>query len=283
MPPFQFDESLHHGLSPGKAATPLHGDAPGPGYGAGAPVAAGTSLSDAGAAGGHLTPSVFAALRQSDELLAYLAQSGLRVTPLQSPGDAVSRCAEMKGHVLLLDWDYPGFDPFQVCRALGLDRRPFPVVALSEQNDVFDEVLAFELGVSDFIVKPVQPRILLARIKSVMKSLMGRARTETRNNPLVFGRLTIDLTSRVVLWEQTVVELSSAEFDLLAYLAARAGCVVRRDEIQRALCKDSTRRQTRSIDSRMYRLRKRFAPYCDAQARIKSIRPQGYLFCDEGW
>lgn len=216
-------------------------------------------------------------------MLTYLAQSGLHIVSLASPREAVARGDELKGHLLLLDWDYPGFDPFEVCRAMGLDRRPFPVIVLSGQSDAFDEVLAFELGVSDFIVKPVQPRILLARIKSCMKSTAGRTRAEMRTHSLVFGRLTIDLASRVVQLGPITVELSSAEFDLLAYLAARAGQIVNREEIQRALCKDAPRKQTRSIDSRMYRLRKRFAPFCDAQARIKSIRPQGYLFCDEAW
>ncbi|MBL8514378.1 MAG: response regulator transcription factor [Betaproteobacteria bacterium] len=289
MPPFQFDDFALPSLSTSLAGAPLRGEG---GKAGGAPLA-GQAKDRASMGGRHLEHSnpeqaqtetrVFAALAGSADLLAYLAQSGMRVEPLASPHDAIARAAELKGNVLLLDWDYPGIDPYEVCRALGLDQRPHPVIVLSAQDDGFDEVMAFEFGASDFLVKPVQPRVLLARIKSSLRGMAGRSRLEAKEHRLVFGRLALDLSSRTAAVGGQPVELSSAEFELLAYLAARAGRVVRRDEILRALCKDTVRTETRSIDSRMYRLRKRFAPYCDAQAKIKSIRPQGYLFCDEDW
>ena len=118
-------------------------------------------------------------------MLTYLAQSGLHIVSLASPRETGRTNDELKGHLLLLDWDYPDSIPSKSVQGHGAGSAPFPVIVLSGQSDAFDEVLAFELGVSDFIVKPVQPRILLARIKSCMKSTAGGTRAEMRTHSLV--------------------------------------------------------------------------------------------------
>src|SRR5690625_539995 len=98
---------------------------------------------------------------------------------------------------------------------------------LTARNEDADQILGLEFGADDYVIKPVEPRILLARIRALLR------RIEPRPNParqtLEFGNLRIDDASRSVLLNGTPINLSSYEFDLLWLLAQHAGEVVKRD------------------------------------------------------
>jgi len=139
-----------------------------------------------------------------------------------------------------------------------------------------------EIGADDYLVKPVAPRVLLAHVRAMLRrkdSRRGPGRTES----LRFGSLTINRLTRNVDWRGERIDMTSAEFDLLWLLASHAGELMHRDEILKRLRGLDHAHEDRSVDARLYRLRRRFGEPESVLRRIKTVRPHRYLFSVEPW
>jgi len=142
-------------------------------------------------------------------------------------------------------------------------------------------VLGLEMGADDYVVKPVEPRVLLARIEAILR----RARTAPkapREARVSAGRLEIDGARRTAAIDGRDVELTTGDFDILWLLATRQGTVVTRDEILRVVRGIDYDGLDRSIDARICRLRKKLQDAGGAESMIKTVRLRGYLFTGEG-
>jgi two-component system, OmpR family, response regulator len=213
----------------------------------------------------------------------YLAKQGIEVATEGRGDRAVQRIATDKPDLVILDVMLPGMDGFDVCRQLRAADNNVPVIILTAKEEDFDEVLGLELGADDYLAKPIQPRVLLARIKAVTRRLQHHDVKTVDGEMLQFGRLKIYGVNREVTLGETRIELSPAEFDLLWLLASNAGKVMQRDEILKALRGLHYGTADRSVDARLYRLRRRFAEDKGASWKIKTVRPHGYMFCQEAW
>jgi DNA-binding response OmpR family regulator len=171
---------------------------------------------------------------------------------------------------------------FSVCRQLRSAGINMPLIAVTSSVDPFDEVLGLELGIDEVINAKTHPRVMLARLRSIAR----------RNNhsiacapqaQLTFGNLVIDGSQREVKLGETRIVMTSAEFDLLWLLAQHAGQVVRRDDVLKRLRGLTESHLSRSVDARLYRLRKRFFEVPDIVARLKTVRPYGYMFANMAW
>lgn len=188
---------------------------------------------------------------------------------------AAERIASESFDAVVLDIGLPGMDGFDVCRSV----RPHfagPIIVLTARGDEMDEVIALDVGADDFVRKPVRPRALLARLKSHLRRIDAPANNEQRQE-IVVGDLHIDEGSRNVHLRGESIELSTAEFDLLTYLARWAGQVVSRKEIYLELLDIPYDGLDRSIDLRVSRLRRKLGDDPVTPERIKSIRGVGYL------
>jgi DNA-binding response OmpR family regulator len=213
----------------------------------------------------------------------YLNKQGIETT-YETRGDhALARVASEKPDLMILDVMLPGKDGFDICRELRAAGNALPVIILTAKEEDFDEVLGLELGADDYLAKPVQPRVLLARIKAVTRRGHHREVAPTPGELLEFGKLKIHGVNREVTLSGQRIELSPAEFDLLWLLASNAGKVMQRDEILKVLRGLHYGTADRSVDARMYRLRKRFPEDQGAGWKIKTVRPHGYMFCLEAW
>ncbi|MBL8512670.1 MAG: response regulator [Betaproteobacteria bacterium] len=213
----------------------------------------------------------------------YLVKNGIEVD-IEARGDTVlQRMAATSYQLLILDIMLPGQDGFEVCRALRAAGHALPILMLTAKDEDFDQVLGLELGADDYLNKPVQPRVLLARIKALVRRASGELDHAHDHNVLQFGRLRIDVVNRDVALGEERIELSPAEFDLLVLLASNAGTVMQRDEILKALRGLHYSNADRSVDARLYRLRRRFGKDSEANWKIKTVRPHGYMFCKEPW
>ena len=171
------------------------------------------------------------------------------------------------------------FSFFRQVRARGIE---FPLVALVQAADPFDEVLALELGADEVINRQVHPRVLLAQLQAISRRA-SRARAEAQVSMLRFGALQVDGANRDVGLGGQRIAMTSGEFDLLWLLAQHAGRIVHRDDVLLRLRGLAGAHGNRSIDSRLYRLRRRFAGVPDVATRIKSVRPCGYMFVNSPW
>jgi DNA-binding response OmpR family regulator len=169
-----------------------------------------------------------------------------------------------------------------VCR----DLRSFyhaPIIMLTARDEEMDEVIGLEVGATDYIIKPVRPRALLARIKSALRYSSDTPKTDDQANMINIGQLSINTESRNVSLNQQDVNISSAEYLLLHYLASNAGQVVSRDAVFKATKGREYDGLDRSVDVLISALRKKFNDDPQKPEKIKTIWGRGYLFVTTAW
>ncbi len=210
----------------------------------------------------------------------YLTENGFQIA-VENHGDRVlGRIQRDNPDLIILDLMLPGRDGFEICK----DLRPIftgPILMLTARNSDFDQVLGLELGADDYVIKPVEPRILLARINTLLRRCDHSALCET--DELRFGNLSINKGGRVVKLEEKTVPLSSHEFDLLLALSARAGEVQSRETLYQRLYNRPYDGLDRIVDVRISHLRKKLDDNTDKPYRIKTVWGRGYLFVPDAW
>ena len=200
---------------------------------------------------------------------------------IEADGAAVAeRFERLKPDLVILDLMLPGKDGLTICRELRRHDRT-PVLILTAKGENIDQVLGLEMGADDYVVKPVEPRVLLARIEALLRRSRSSP-VEQREPRLIAGRLSIDAARRSATVDSRAVELTTGDFDILWLLASRQGTVVSRDEILRVVRGIDYDGLDRSIDARICRLRRKLQEAGGAESMIKTVRLRGYLFAGEG-
>ncbi len=224
-------------------------------------------------------------LVEDDEKLAslvkqYLAQSGFEVQ-IEGRGDnAVAAMQQFKPDLLILDITLPGKDGLSICKEV---RSTFtqPILMLTAKEEDFDQVLGLEFGADDYVIKPAEPRVLLARIRALLRRSLPHS--EDKPKSLIFGGLFIDLASRVVTLQGEKVSLSSHEFELLQIIAEQAGVILSRDYLFKTLYNREYDGLDRTMDVRISQLRKKLGDNSEDPLRIKTVWGKGYLFVADAW
>jgi two-component system response regulator RstA len=174
----------------------------------------------------------------------------------------------------------PGMDGFQVCRHL----RPGyqgPILILTARDDDLDQILGLELGADDYVTKPVKPRVLLARVRALLRRAQAPAPAQGGPTHVGLGSLEVDASRREVTLDGRQVAITTVEFDLLWFLASRAGQVVSRQDLYQAIFHYDYDGLDRSIDVYVSRLRQKLGDDPTAPQFIKTVRGAGYLMAGE--
>lgn len=222
---------------------------------------------------------------EDDERLAmltqdYLVKNGLEVAIETDGNRAIRRIVNEQPDMVVLDVMLPGSDGLTVCREV----RPHyqnPILMLTARTEDMDQVLGLEMGADDYVAKPAQPRVLLARIRALLRR-SENAPSEDVPQRLEFGELVIDNGGRSVNLGEELVDFTSAEYDLLWLLASNAGRILSREDIFERLRGIEYDGQDRSIDVRILRIRPKIGDDPENPKRIKTVRSKGYLFVKEG-
>ena len=218
--------------------------------------------------------------RLAASIREYLERHGFEVFVEGDGLAAIDRFERLKPELVILDLMLPGKDGLAICRELRTTART-PVLILTAKGESIDQVLGLEMGADDYVVKPVEPRVLLARVEALLRRAKA-APAEAREAKLVAGRLAIDAARRNATLDGRPVELTTGDFDILWLLASRQGTVVTRDEILRVVRGIDYDGLDRSIDARICRLRRKLQEAGGAESMIKTVRLRGYLFAGEG-
>jgi len=219
-------------------------------------------------------------VRLAELVSRYLDSNGFRVTIANLDRHVASQVCGLAPDLVILDLGLPGDDGFTICKQL----RPAyqnPILILTARNSDIDHVLGLELGADDYVIKPVEPRVLVARIYALLRR--GRNKGEPTSGPMRFGALVIDRAARSVRLSDQAIALSGTEFELLACLASRAGEIQSREVLFRHLYKRDYDGLDRTLDVRISHLRKKLGEDGDTSERIKTIWGQGYLFVADAW
>ena len=219
-------------------------------------------------------------------VLDYLRHAGFDAEHVDNGNAAVERLlGPNPPDLIVLDVMLPGMDGLEVLRQT---RRTSdaPIILLTARVEEVDRLIGLELGADDYISKPVQPRLLLARIKALLR----RAPTGGEGGPsadeadeLEFGNFRISQATRSTYLGNDIIDLTTAEFDLLWLLARHAGNILSRDDLLQELRGIGFDGLDRSIDARISRLRRKLGDDPENPTRIKTVRGKGYLFSKHDW
>ena len=192
---------------------------------------------------------------------AFTASRGIALAKAQSP------------HLIILDIMLPESNGFEVCKTI----RSFstvPIIMLTARGDTTDKIIGLEIGADDYLAKPFEPRELLARMETILR------RVQSGENPhkMIFEDLVIDPAFRAAQLGSEDLELSTAEFDLLATLAQKPGKKFTRDELLTLLKVTEWAAVEKSVDVLVSRLRQTLHDNPKQPTYIKTIWGTGYMF-----
>jgi DNA-binding response OmpR family regulator len=220
--------------------------------------------------------------RLADLTAEYFVQHGLTVA-VESRGDrAVSRIRSEQPRIVLLDLMLPGVDGLTVCREV----REFfggPILIFTARDSDIDQVIGLEAGADDYVAKPVDPMVLLARTRALLRRVEVRAVQHKPGGEIALGHLRISEAAQQVWLNDKSIKLTTVEFELLRLLAQHAGTVLSRDEIFRRLRGIDYDGLDRSIDGRISKLRRKLNDSATTPTRIKTVWGKGYLLVPDAW
>jgi len=222
--------------------------------------------------------------RLANSTREYLESNGYDVTVEYRGDTAVHRILRDTPDLVILDLMLPGLDGLDVCRSV----RPnyaAPILMLTARDDSMDQVVGLEIGADDYVVKPVVPRVLLARIRALLRHdrRISDSAKAVLPTSIQTGQLHLDYNHRIVTWKNSPVNCTEVEFEMLWLLASHAGEILSRDFLFRTLNGHEYDGLDRSIDIRVSRLRKKFEKNLSNPTRIKTVRGKGYVFVESAW
>lgn len=211
------------------------------------------------------------------ELVRYnLHKEGHTILTVTTGEAALQAARNESPDLMVLDLMLPGIDGLDVCRVLKSDARTkgIAIIMLTARGEEADVVTGLELGADDYVTKPFSPRVLSARVKSVLRRKKDLIKAESDSVLKVEGIL-IDTKRHEVKIDGALIELTHTEFKLLHFLARQPGWVFTRDQIVDAIHGHDYPVTDRSIDVQVVGLRKKLG---ESGKYVETVRGVGYRF-----
>jgi two-component system phosphate regulon response regulator PhoB len=218
------------------------------------------------------------------EMLAYkLRKQDFDVTTAANGEEAIERLQEQLPDIILLDLMLPGIDGLEVCRLVKSDPAfsSVSIIMLTARGEDRDMVKGFEIGADDYVTKPYNLRLLIARIRAVARRAATGTTTEfeSEGDPIIrVDDLMIHPNRHEVRLSGELIDLTPTEFRLLKLLASRPGRVFARPQIIHAIHGTHVAVTDRSVDVQVLHLRRKLG---SASERIEAVRGVGYRFRDQ--
>lgn len=230
-----------------------------------------------------------------DYICEYLERYEFTTLKAHTGLDGIESIIKHQPEVVVLDLMMPGTDGVNVCRQVRSEYNGH-ILMLTGIDDDIDQVSAIEVGVDDYVVKPVQLRVLLARIRMLLRRGGGLADENAlklswskssgvsiSEVDLNFGELRICKRERNAYLSEESLELTTSEFDLLWLLAQHPEDILSREMLLKSLRGIEYNGLDRSIDTRIVGLRKKLADDRAKPFRIITVRGKGYMFVPDAW
>ncbi len=212
------------------------------------------------------------------ELVSYnLRKEGFAVDSASDGETALTKIRKGRYDLVVLDLMLPGIQGIELCRILRNEPETagLPIIMLTAKGEEVDRILGLEMGADDYMTKPFSPRELIARVRAVLRRLIGKPIPE---KILKIGELEIDRERYTVSIRGKQVKLSATEFKVLLFLAERRGKVFSRNQLLDAVWHDEAFVEPRTVDVHIRRLRSHIEEDAANPKYIKTMRGIGYLF-----
>lgn len=227
-------------------------------------------------------PSVLVVEDEEDirELVSYnLLKEGYQVAGVACGEDALTAVASQRPDLILMDIMLPGLDGLTVCRRLkeSVKFASIPIIMLTAKGEERDVIAGLNMGADDYVTKPFSPKVLLARVQTVLRRAAGKKDVAEEPEPgiLRIRDLLIHLGRHQVSVDGKPVELTATEFKLLHFLAQRPGWAFTRQQILDGVHGDNYAITDRAVDVQIVGLRKKLG---SAGNYIETLRGVGYRF-----
>ena len=203
-----------------------------------------------------------------------LEQEGYEVDCAYDGQEAVDKAKETEYDIVLLDLMLPILKGYEVCQQIR-EFSDIPIIMLTAKGETFDKVLGLELGADDYMVKPFEPKELLARVKAVLR----RSDTKESNaeKEIVFPNLTINLSNYELKINGNIVEVPPKELELLYFLASNPNRVFTREQLLEEVWGFDYFGDSRTVDVHIKRLREKLEGV-EANWQLKTVWGVGYKF-----
>ncbi|MEO6715810.1 MAG: response regulator [Novosphingobium sp.] len=216
-----------------------------------------------------------AALREP--LADYLSRQGFGVTQAASAAQARSHLRGHSPDLVLLDIMMPGEDGLSLCRHLS-ESRTIPTILLTAKGEATDRIVGLEIGADDYVVKPFDPRELVARIRSVLRRASRESTPPADNEMLEFDGWLLDpLKRRLINPDGAIVSISSAEFRLLTAFLEHPRQVLDRDRLLDMVQGREAHLFDRAVDNQISRLRRKIETDSRNPQLIQTVWGGGYM------
>jgi len=222
-------------------------------------------------------------VRLCDMVTSYLTTHGYQVSSCHSGDTAIDEIQCNKPDLVVLDLMLPGVDGLSVCRAVR-NKYQGRILMLTALDDSADEIAGLETGADDYLAKPVSPRLLLARVRSLLRRTGTSGAlpdSQIDNKQYQFKRVLIDQTRLTVSLDGEEIRLTTTEFDLLWLMASNAGTILSREYLHECIYRLDLSPSDRRIDLLVSRLRRKLGDDSGHPELLKTVRGKGYLMNPE--
>ena len=214
------------------------------------------------------------------DLLAYnLTKEGFAVETAANGKEALAKLEQATVDLVVLDIMMPEMDGFETCRAIRANSKTsnLPVLFLTARAAEVDQIVSLELGADDYVQKPVSPRILIARVKSLLRRFdrTEKLPKEASQEKIVSPGLEIDRSSYKVFVDKKETFFPRKEFELLHFLAAHPGRIFKREALLDEVWGHDAYVVERTVDVHIFKVREKLGNY---GKRIETVKGVGYRY-----
>ena len=203
----------------------------------------------------------------------YVEKEGFEAITVYNGKKAIEQFSKFAPNIVILDIMLPGADGWQVCREIRKVSN-IPIIMLTAKGETFDKVLGLELGADDYIVKPFEPKELVARIKAVLRRY---ERKDMDTEEVVFPNLVINKSNYTVIINGNDMELPPKELELLFFLASNPNKVFTREQLLEHVWGFDFYGDSRTVDVHVKRLREKL-DIPNPVWQLKTVWGVGYKF-----
>lgn len=205
----------------------------------------------------------------------YLEKEDFSVCTAHNGKDALSAFRQEKPSIVILDIMMPEMDGNQVCREIR-KTSDVPIIMLTAKGETFDKVLSLELGADDYLVKPFEPKELIARIKAILRRSESKSALSA-GECITFEKLEVNLTNYELKIDGKILEIPPKELELLYFLASNPNRVFTREQLLEEVWGFDYFGDSRTVDVHIKRLREKLDGV-ETNWQLKTVWGVGYKF-----
>ena len=207
------------------------------------------------------------------EVLSYnLSNIGYQIFTASDGSKAIDKAIEIKPQLIIMDVMMPNMDGIEACKIIrkNPEHNNTIIMFLTARGEDYSQVAAFDAGADDYVTKPIKPKILMSKVKSLLRRLVN---LDLNEEPIQIGNLLIDRETYNVTYNNKLISLPRKEFELLFLLASKPEKVIKREKIMEKVWGLDVIVGDRTIDVHIRKLREKFG-----DDYFKTIKGVGYKF-----